>query len=55
MDISFPVSAVADVTGDALTGELSDGRMIAVPLARYPRVLHGTPEERANRRFIGRG
>jgi hypothetical protein len=40
---------------DALTVELSDGRTISVPLAWYPRVLHGTPEERSNWRLIGGG
>lgn len=43
------------VTGDTLTVELSDGRAISVPLAWYPRLLHGTPEERNNWRLIGGG
>lgn len=43
------------VTADALTVELSDGRSISVPLAWYPRLLHGTPEERSNWRLIGGG
>jgi hypothetical protein len=41
------------VTDDTLSVDLSDGRTISVPLAWYPRLLHGTPEERNNRRFIG--
>ena len=32
-----------------------DGRTISVPLAWYPRLLYGTPEERQNWRLIGRG
>jgi hypothetical protein len=44
-----------DVTGEDLTAELSDGRRISVPLSWYPRLLHGTPEERNNWRLIGRG
>ncbi|MBA3389637.1 MAG: DUF2442 domain-containing protein [Rubrobacter sp.] len=44
--------AIAD---DALTVELSDGRSISAPLAWYPRLLHGTLEERANWRLIGGG
>jgi hypothetical protein len=36
-----------------LTVDLIDGRTISVPLAWYPRLLHGTPEERNNWRFIG--
>jgi len=33
----------------------SIGRTISVPLNWYPRLLRGTPEERANWRLIGRG
>jgi hypothetical protein len=40
------------VTADTLAVDLSDGRTISVPLAWYPRLLHGTPEERNNWRFI---
>jgi hypothetical protein len=36
------------VSGDAITVEPSDGRSIYAPLAWYPRLLHGTPEERSN-------
>lgn len=43
------------VTDDTLTVELSDGRSIAVPLAWFPRLLHGTSEERVHWRFIGQG
>jgi hypothetical protein len=52
-----PVVRAEDVTiaGDALAVELSDGRSISVPLAWYPRLLHGTPEERALWRLIGGG
>jgi hypothetical protein len=40
------------VTEDTLTAELSDGRSISVPLAWYPRLVHGTPDERSNWRLI---
>jgi hypothetical protein len=43
------------VTEDALSVDLSDGRTITVPLAWFPRLAHGTPEERANWRFVGHG
>jgi len=43
------------VTEDTLSVELSDGRTIAVPIAWYPRLAHGTPDERNNWKFIGRG
>ncbi|HEY2295107.1 MAG TPA: DUF2442 domain-containing protein [Thermoanaerobaculia bacterium] len=45
----------ADVTEDALTVALADGRTISVPLAWYPRLLKGTSRERENWRLIGMG
>jgi hypothetical protein len=41
------------VTDDSLMVDLNDGRSISVPLAWYPRLLHGTPVERNNFRLIG--
>lgn len=43
------------VTEDTLTVELADGRSISIPLAWYPRLAHGTPEERSDWRLIGEG
>jgi Protein of unknown function (DUF2442) len=43
------------VTDDTLTVELTDGRTISVPLAWYPRLLHGTAAERGRCRLIGQG
>jgi hypothetical protein len=43
------------VTDDALIVDLSDGRTVSVPLAWFPRLLHGTPEERNKWRLIGEG
>jgi len=43
------------IDDDALTVDLSDGRTIAVPLAWFPRLLHGSAAERANWRLIGSG
>ena len=40
---------------DTLTVDLSDGRSIAAPLAWYPRLWHGTPDERRRWRLIGSG
>jgi hypothetical protein len=40
---------------DSLRVDLVDGRTISVPLAWYPRLLHGRPEERDNWRLIGQG
>jgi len=41
------------VTEDNLVVDLSDGRSISASLAWYPRLLHGTPEERNNWRWVG--
>jgi hypothetical protein len=43
------------VTEDTLAVELADGRTISAPIAWYPRLLHGSPEERSNWRLIGKG
>jgi len=43
------------VTRDEITVQLEDGRTLAVPLAWYPRLLHGTKNERDEWRFVGRG
>jgi hypothetical protein len=34
---------------------LSDGRVISVPFGWFPRLLHGTPEQRAEVRITSRG
>jgi hypothetical protein len=43
------------VTEDSLMVDLVDGRTVSVPLAWYPRLLHGEPQERNNWRLIGQG
>ena len=43
------------VEDDSLTVNLVDGRTIIAPLAWYPRLLHGSPEERNNFEIIGDG
>lgn len=45
----------AVVTADALTVELEDGRSVSVPIAWYPRLLHGTAEERSCLEISGAG
>lgn len=44
-----------ELTEDALTAELSDGRIVWVPLSWYPRLMHATPAERSNWRLVGSG
>lgn len=55
IEISVPAATNVMVTDDTLTVDLNDGRTISVPLAWYPRLAHGTQEERAKWRLIGRG
>ena len=43
------------VTEDSLTVHLADGRTLSVPLAWYPRLLHGSSKQRNRWRLIGRG
>jgi hypothetical protein len=43
------------VTDDTLTFDLADGRSVSAPLAWYPRLMHGSVQERGHFRFIGSG
>lgn len=40
---------------DTLAVDLEDGRTISVPLVWYPRLVHGTQQERQNWQLIGKG
>ncbi len=37
---------------ELLTIDFVDGRTVSVPLEWYPRLLHGTPQERSNWRLV---
>src|SRR5882762_2782004 len=52
---SGPSAAYVVVTEAAMTVTLRDGRTLSVPLAWYPRLVHGTPAERNHWELIGRG
>lgn len=54
-EIIVPDAMTIEATEDTLIAELSDGRVISVPLAWYPRLVHATPEERNNWELIGTG
>jgi hypothetical protein len=43
------------VNEDTLSADLADGRTISVPLTWFPRLLHATPEARANWQLAGGG
>jgi hypothetical protein len=55
VEIRVATAQYVTVTEDALIVDLADGRTVSVPLAWYPRLLHGTPEERNNWHLIGKG
>ena len=44
-----------ELTEDSLVVDLADGRTVSVPIAWYPRLMHGTTEERSHWRLIGKG
>ena|SRR5947208_3569590 len=50
-----PVALKIEVTGQSLIVDLADGRSLSVPLAWYPRLLHGTEAERQNWQLLGEG
>lgn len=48
-------AVAVEISHTTVQVELTDGRTIAVPVSWYPRLDHGTSEERANWRFIAEG
>jgi hypothetical protein len=55
VSVQEPRAQRVTVTEDSVVVDLRDGRTVSAPLAWYPRLLHGTPEERDNWRLIGSG
>jgi hypothetical protein len=43
------------VTETDLSVDLTDGRSVSVPLAWFPRLVHGRPEERGRWELVGQG
>jgi len=52
---SDPIAVAVAFSADSFRVTLDDGRELSVPLAWFPRLLHGTPEQRQNWDLIGRG
>ena len=53
--LALPRIVSVTVTEDTISVDLEDGRTIFVPIGWYPRLAHGTPEERANFQISGAG
>jgi len=50
-----PRAVDIEVTDETLRVDLEDGRTVLVPTSWYPRLDHGSPEEREHWRLIGLG
>jgi len=55
IDVRTPQAQQVAVNDDTLTVDLVDGRTVSVPLDWYPRLAHGSMNERSNWRLIGDG
>ncbi len=54
-DNGVPRAKDVSVTDDELTVVLVDGRVLSVPLAWFPRLLHAAPKQRENWQLLGDG
>lgn len=54
-DVGAARAQRVQVTEDSLVVDLVDGRSISAPLAWYPRLAHGSAEERSRWRLIDDG
>lgn len=54
-EISSSYAENVVLTDDTIAVDLTDGRTISAPITWYPRLAHGTPEERSRWRLIGGG
>ncbi|QQE67108.1 hypothetical protein GFS31_38200 [Leptolyngbya sp. BL0902] len=50
-----PLAVAISFEADKLIVELADGRSLVVPLVWYPRLMHGSRQERANWQLLGEG
>ena len=54
-EVQEPIAQQVTIDEDSLVIDLVDGRTIIAPLLWYPRLWHGTKEERNNYEIIGNG
>jgi hypothetical protein len=55
VEVREPRAKSIRVSNEELTVDLVDGRTIMVPLAWFPRLWHGTPQERGQFEIFGDG
>jgi hypothetical protein len=55
ISLTTPRALHVSVSDDSLVVDLEDGRTISVPIGWYPRLAHGTHEERDNFVIAGAG
>lgn len=55
IDVESVRADSAEVNNETLVVHLHEGRSVSVPLAWYPRLWYGTPDERSNFEIIGDG
>lgn len=55
VETGIPPATNVQVNDASLSVDLSDGRTISIPVAWYPRLSHGTFDERNHWRLIGNG
>lgn len=55
IDVESVRADSAEVNDETLVVHLYEGRSVSVPLAWYPRLWYGTPDERSNFEIIGDG
>ena len=48
VSLALPRLVSISVNDDTLAVDLEDGRTISVPVSWYPRLAHGTPDEKAH-------
>lgn len=53
--VSEPVAVGVWCDDETLWARLADGRLLGVPLAYFPRLLHARPEQRASFELSGGG
>jgi hypothetical protein len=55
VEVQEPRAESVQVSDEGLTVDLVDGRTIMVPLGWFPRLWHGTPQERKRFEIFGDG